>query len=36
MLLVAGVDYAKYVEVKRGHDVISSLREYLIRYFKKI
>ena len=36
MLLVAGVDYAKYVEVKKGHDVISSLREYLIRYFKKI
>lgn len=36
MLLVAGVDYAKYVETKRGHDVISSLREYLVRYFKSI
>lgn len=36
MLLVAGVDYAKYVEIKREHDVISSLREYLVRYFKSI
>ncbi len=36
MLLVAGVDYAKYVETKREHDVISSLREYLVRYFKSI
>ena len=34
MLLVAGVDYAKFVEVKRGHDVITSLREYLVRYFR--
>lgn len=36
MLLVAGVDYAKFVEVKKGHDVIASLREYLVRYFRKM
>lgn len=36
MLLVAGVDYAKYVETRRRHDVISSLREYLVRYFKSV
>ena len=36
MLLVAGVDYAKFVEAKRGHDVITSLREYMVRYFLKI
>lgn len=35
-LLVAGVDYAKFVEVKRKHDVISSLRDYIVRYFKHI
>lgn len=32
--LVAGVSYANFVEVKRGHDVITSLRDYLVRYFK--
>ena len=36
MLIVAGVDYAKFVEVKRGHDVTTSLREYLVRYFRKM
>lgn len=36
MLIVAGVDYAKFVEIKRGHDVITSLREYLVRYFRKM
>lgn len=36
MLLVAGVDYAKFVEAKRGHDVITSLRDYMVRYFRKI
>lgn len=36
MLLVAGVDYAKFVEVKRGHDVITSLRRYLARYFRSM
>lgn len=36
MLLVAGVDYAKFVETKRKHDVITSLREYLVRYFRKM
>lgn len=35
-LLVAGVDYAKFVEVKRKHDVITSLRDYVIRYFRRI
>lgn len=32
--LVAGVSYANFVEVKRGHDVITSLRDYLVRYFR--
>lgn len=36
MLLVAGVDYAKFVEEKRGHDVITSLKAYMARYFKKM
>lgn len=36
MVLVAGVDYAKFVETKRGHDVISSLREYMVRNFRKM
>ncbi len=36
MLLVAGVDYAKFVEMKKGHDVISSLRDYMVRYFRKM
>ena len=34
MFLVAGVNYANFVETKRGHDVITSLKDYLIRYFK--
>lgn len=36
MLLVAGVDYARFVETKRGHDVISSLRAYMARYFHRM
>lgn len=32
--LVAGVSYANFVEVKRKHDVITSLRDYLVRHFK--
>lgn len=32
--IVAGVDYADYVQTVRGHDVITSLREYAARYFK--
>ena len=32
--LVAGVSYANFVEVKSGHDVITSLRDYLVRYFR--
>ncbi len=36
MLLVAGVDYANFVEVKKGHDVISSLRDRLVRNFRKM
>lgn len=36
MLLVAGVDYAQFVEKKRNHDVISSLRDYMVRYFHKM
>lgn len=36
MMLVAGVDYAKFVETKRKHDVITSLKEYMIRYFRKM
>lgn len=36
MLLVAGVDYAKFVETKRKHDVITSLKAYMIRYFRKM
>lgn len=36
MLLVAGVDYANFVETKRNHDVISSLRAYMVRYFQKM
>ena len=33
---VAAVDYAQFVETKRGHDVITSLREYMVRYFRKM
>ena len=33
MKLVAAVSYANYVETKRGHDVITSLRDYMVRYF---
>ncbi len=36
MSLVAGVDYANYVQTVRGHDVLTRLRDYLIRYFKRI
>lgn len=36
LMLVAGVDYAKFVEAKKGHDVISSLRDYMVRYFKSM
>lgn len=36
MLLVAGVDYAKFVEQKRGHDVLTSLKDYMLRYWKKM
>lgn len=36
MLLTAGVDYATFVEKKKGHDVLTSLRRYLVRYFRKM
>ena len=36
MLLTAGVDYATFVEKKKGHDVLTSLREYMIKYFRKM
>lgn len=36
MKLVAAVSYANYVETKRGHDVITSLRDYMVRYFNKM
>lgn len=36
MLLTAGVEYANFVEKKKGHDVITSLREYMVRYFRKM
>lgn len=36
MKVVAAVDYAQFVETKRGHDVITSLREYMVRYFRKM
>lgn len=34
--LVAGVDYASYVEIKGGHDVITSVRDYMARNFKRM
>lgn len=34
--IVAGVDYAKYVEAIDKHDVLTSLREYLARYYKRM
>lgn len=36
MSLIAGVDYAEFVQTVRKHDVISKLRDYLIRYFKSM
>lgn len=36
MILVAGVSYANYVETKKKHDVISGLRDYMVRYFSKM
>lgn len=34
--VVAGVDYAQYVETMKKHDVLTSLRDYMARYFKKM
>ena len=34
LALVAGVDYANYVEKVNGHDVISGLWQYMSRYFR--
>lgn len=36
MRLVAGVDYANYVQTKKGLDVMTRLREYMIRYYHKM
>lgn len=36
MSLIAGVDYAQFVQTVRKHDVISKLRDYLTRYFKNM
>lgn len=34
--VVAAVSYAKYVETAKQHDVITGLRDYMARYFKKM
>lgn len=34
--VVAGVDYAQYVETVGKHDVLTNMREYLARYYKKM
>lgn len=34
--IVAGVDYANYVEKHRGHNVISSLGQYMSRYYRRM
>ena len=36
LALVAGVDYANFVETIKKHDVISELGQYMARYFKKM
>lgn len=36
LALVAGVEYANYVEKVKGHNVISSLSQYMARYFRKM
>ena len=36
LVIVAGVDYANYVEKHRGHNVISSLGQYMSRYYKRM
>lgn len=36
MSLIAGVDYAQYVQTKKQHDVITQLRDYLVRYFNNM
>ncbi len=34
--VVAGVSYAQYVETMKKHDVLTSLRDYMARYFKRM
>lgn len=34
MKVVAGVEYASYVEKVKKHDVLTGIRQYIIRYFK--
>ena len=36
LAIVAGVDYANYVEKHRGHNVISSLGQYMSRYYRNM
>ena len=36
LAIVAGVDYANYVEKHRGHNVISSLGQYMSRYYRRM
>lgn len=36
MKVVAGVEYANYVETVKKHDVITGIRDYLTRYFKRM
>ena len=36
LAIVAGVDYANYVEKHRGHNVISSLGQYMSRYYRSM
>lgn len=34
--LVAGVDYANFVQTVKGLDVMTGLREYMVRYYQKM
>lgn len=36
MSLIAGVDYANYVQTVRKHDVLTELREIMVRNFKRL
>lgn len=36
LVVATGIDYAQYVQSRDGHDVLTRLRDYVARYYRKL